>query len=187
MRWQGGGESENLEDRRGMGPGKVAIGGVGALILLAAGYFLGVDPQALNKLFNEAQGPPQQGHKRELTKEEEHTRKFTATILRFTEEVWDEQFRKSNERYVPPHMVLFSAEVNTKCGNAPSSVGPFYCPADRTVYLDPTFFEELQTRLGGSKAEFSQAYVIAHEVGHHVQNLLGYSRIVHEKRNQPDY
>jgi predicted metalloprotease len=79
-------------------------------------------------------------------------------------------------------MVLFTAAVETGCGNAPSSVGPFYCPADKTVYLDPTFFDDLEKRLGGSKAEFSQAYVIAHEVGHHVQNLLGYSRIVEEKR-----
>lgn len=79
-------------------------------------------------------------------------------------------------------MVLFTAQVDTGCGVAPSSVGPFYCPADRTVYLDPTFFDELEQRLGGSRAEFSQAYVIAHEVGHHVQNLLGYSRIVEEKR-----
>jgi uncharacterized protein len=79
-------------------------------------------------------------------------------------------------------MVLFSEQVSTGCGAAPSAVGPFYCPADKTIYLDPTFFDELEQRLGGSKAEFSQAYVIAHEVGHHVQNLLGYSRIVDAKR-----
>jgi predicted metalloprotease len=83
-------------------------------------------------------------------------------------------------------MVLFTAEVQTGCGNAPSAVGPFYCPADRTVYLDPTFFDELQNKLGGSKADFSNAYVIAHEVGHHVQNLLGYSRIVEGKRRTLD-
>jgi predicted metalloprotease len=78
-------------------------------------------------------------------------------------------------------MVLFSERVETGCGSAPSAVGPFYCPADKTLYLDPTFFDELQDRLGGSKGEFSQAYVIAHEVGHHVQNLLGYSKLVHQK------
>src|SRR5258708_11926088 len=79
-------------------------------------------------------------------------------------------------------MVLFTAEVNTGCGNAPSAVGPFYCPADRTVYLDPTFFDELQQKLGGSNGEFSQAYLIAHEIGHHVQNLPRYSRLVGQKR-----
>jgi predicted metalloprotease len=84
-------------------------------------------------------------------------------------------------------MVLFSEAVQTGCGNAPSSVGPFYCPADKHVYLDPTFFEELESRLGGSKAEFSQAYVVAHEVGHHVQNLLGFSDLVHSKRREPNY
>ena len=96
--------------------------------------------------------------------------------------MWDDQFRKVGKRYEAPHMVLFAEQVRTGCGVAPSAVGPFYCPRDKTVYLDPTFFEELERKLGGSKAEFSQAYVIAHEVGHHVQNLLGYSEIVDEKR-----
>ena len=97
--------------------------------------------------------------------------------------MWGEQFQKSGETYQPPKMVLFYDRVQTGgCGIAPSAVGPFYCPADKTVYLDPTFFDELEQRLGGSKAEFSQAYVIAHEVGHHVQNLLGYSELVDRKR-----
>src|SRR5262249_39804140 len=109
-------------------------------------------------------------------------RDCAATILRFTEKVWDEQFRKAGKRYESPHMVLFEQRVETGCGTAPSAVGPFYCPADRTVYLDPSFFDELEQRLGGSQAEFSQAYVIAHEVGHHVQNLLGYSKLVDDKR-----
>ena len=91
--------------------------------------------------------------------------------------VWDEQFQRSGQRYKRPRMVLFSNQVRTGCGVAPSAVGPFYCPADQTVYLDPTFFEELDRKLGGSKADFSQAYVIAHEIGHHVQNLLGYSEL----------
>src|SRR4029453_18362406 len=110
------------------------------------------------------------------------SREFAATILGFTEEVWGEQFRRSGGQYVPPKMVLFSERVATGCGVAPAAVGPFYCPADKTVYLDPTFFNELQDKLGGSKAEFSQADVIAHEVGHHVQNLLGYSELVDGKR-----
>jgi uncharacterized protein len=183
MRWQGGEQSENLEDRRGMGPKTLAAGGIGALLLLVVGYFLGVDPQQLNQLIGNVQvAENRQDEKRQPTPQEQRTHDFAATILRFTEVVWDEQFRKAGKHYVAPHMVLFSDSVETGCGVAPSAVGPFYCPADKTVYLDPTFFEELERRLGGSKAEFSQAYVIAHEVGHHVQNLLGYSSIVEQKR-----
>jgi predicted metalloprotease len=184
MKWKQGEESENLEDRRRLGPKGMAIGGIGTVLVLIIGYFLGVDPQKLNQFFNNAPGGGGQGpaEERPPTAEEDRTHKFAATILRFTEVVWDEQFKKAGERYQPPHMVLFTAQVETRCGVAPSAVGPFYCPADKTVYLDPTFFEELERKLGGSKAEFSQAYVVAHEVGHHVQNLLGYSSLVEKKR-----
>jgi predicted metalloprotease len=185
MDWEKGQESKNLEDRRRVSPRTVAVGGVGTLIILLVGYFLGLDPRQINQLVGNVQvggGGNGQVADRPLTADEERSRKFAATILGFTEEVWGEQFGRAGKTYTPPHMVLFTAEVETGCGTAPASVGPFYCPADRTVYLDPTFFDELQQRLGGSKADFSQAYVIAHEVGHHVQNLLGYSRIVDEKR-----
>jgi predicted metalloprotease len=186
MEWQQGEESKNLEDRRGVGPRTIAVGGVGTLIIVLVAYFLGADPQKLLQLANNAQpgGGADNGQvvQRPPTAEEERTRRFAATILGFTEKVWGEQFQRAGKTYTPPHMVLFTQQVETGCGVAPSAVGPFYCPADRTVYLDPTFFDELQQRLGGSKAEFSQAYVIAHEIGHHVQNLLGYSRIVDEKR-----
>jgi predicted metalloprotease len=183
MKWKEGEESKNLEDRRRLGPKGIAAGGIGTVLILIIGYFLGVDPQKLNQLINNQPGGNQgQVQDGPATEEEEGSRKFAATILRYTEVVWDEQFRKAGKRYQAPHMVLFTAQVETGCGVAPSAVGPFYCPADKTVYLDPTFFEELSRKLGGSKAEFSQAYVIAHEVGHHVQNLLGYSRIVEEKR-----
>ena len=180
-----GRESENLEDRRGMSPKKLAVGGgIGAVVLMLIGYFLGVDPQKLNQLLNQGQPGGGQGQvqERPLTEEEQRSRKFYSTVLAFTEDVWSEQFQKAGKRYEAPHMVLFSDQVDTGCGSAPAAVGPFYCPADRTVYLDPTFFEELAQKLGGSKAEFSQAYVIAHEVGHHVQNLLGYSKLVDQKR-----
>jgi predicted metalloprotease len=185
MDWQKGEESQNLEDRRRMSPRTMAVGGIGTLLVLVLGYFFGVNPQVLNQLIGNAQvgvGGDPQAAQAPLTPEEERSRKFAATILGFTEKVWGEQFRQAGKEYVPPHMVLFTNLVETGCGNAPASVGPFYCPADKTVYLDPTFFDELQQRLGGSKGEFSQAYVIAHEVGHHVQNLLGFSRIVDEKR-----
>lgn len=180
MKWEGYGESGNVEDRRGMSGKGMAVGGAG-LIVLVLGLVFGIDPQILNKFVN-APGGDKPGEERPLTQDELRTKKFASTILKMTEDVWTEQFQRIGERYVPPHMVLFSQQVDTACGTAPSAVGPFYCPGDKTVYLDPTFFDELERKLGGSKGEFSQAYVIAHEVGHHVQNLLGYSRIVDEKR-----
>lgn len=186
MRWQGGRQSDNLEDRRRMSPTGVAIGGVGTLIVVIVGLLLGFDPNQIQQLLNNPPGPagvgPVEVDRRPETPEEERSREFAATILGFTEDVWGDLFQKAGEEYVPPRMVLFSRQVETGCGVAPSAVGPFYCPADRTVYLDPTFFSALRNRLGGSSADFSQAYVITHEVGHHVQNLLGYSRIAEEKR-----
>jgi predicted metalloprotease len=185
MRWEGGRQSDNLEDRRRMSPRGMAIGGGGALVIVILGLIFGLDPKDINQLLNNppgGAGPGQVAVNDDESPEEARTREFARTILGFTEDVWGELFRKAGERYEAPKMVLFSARVETGCGVAPSAVGPFYCPADRTVYLDPTFFTELQERLGGSAAEFSQAYVITHEVGHHVQNLLGYSRIVDEKR-----
>jgi uncharacterized protein len=185
MRWEGGRQSENLEDRRRMSPKGIAIGGGGALVILIVGLLLGFDPNQIQQLLNNPQGPagPRDVAVDEPeSPEEARSREFAATILGYTEDVWSELFRKAGEQYQPPKMVLFARQVETRCGVAPSAVGPFYCPADRTVYLDPTFFAELQNNLGGSSGEFSQAYVITHEVGHHVQNLLGYSRIVDEKR-----
>jgi predicted metalloprotease len=188
MDWEKGEESENLEDRRRVSRKTLAVGGgIGAVVILLIAAFLGVDPQKLNQFLGNAPGggeggAERQGDDRPETAEEKRSREFASKILRFTEVVWEEQFQKIGNRYKAPHMVLFTAEVETGCGNAPSAVGPFYCPADRTVYLDPTFFDALEQKLGGSKAAFSQAYVIAHEVGHHVQNLLGYSSLVEEKR-----
>ena len=190
MRWEGGRKSDNIEDRRNMSPATMAAGGLGVVIVMMIAAFMGLDPRKVQQLMNNV-NPPAAGGKggkvaeRELTPEEKRSRDFAATILAFTEEVWDEQFRKAGEKYVPPRMVLFANAVQTGCGNAPSAVGPFYCPADRTVYLDPTFFAELKDKMGGSDADFSQAYVIAHEIGHHVQNLLGYSAIVDSKRQGP--
>ena len=188
MRWEGERQSENVEDRRRMSPRGMAIGGGGALIILIVGLLLGFDPNQIAQLLNNPQGPGGPGGRGAVavdepeSPEEIRSLEFARTILAFTEDVWGEQFREAGKRYEKPRMVLFSVRTETGCGAAPSAVGPFYCPADRTVYLDPTFFAALRDRLGGSSAEFSQAYVIAHEVGHHVQNLLGYSRIVDEKR-----
>jgi len=184
MRWQGGEQSGNLEDRRRIGGRGVAIGGGGLLLLVVVGLLFGVDPKQLNQLIGQAQAPGGNvaGEERELTPEQQQQREFMATVLRYTEVVWGEQFQRAGERYEPPKMVLFSDQVETGCGVAPAAVGPFYCPQDKTVYLDPTFFDELAGSLGGSASEFSQAYVIAHEIGHHVQNLLGYAALVDQKR-----
>ena len=169
------GERGSVDDRRG-GKKPVAIaGGIGALVIaLIAGYF-GIDPNVAQQVVNGGGG----GHTRGTGKEDGY-KDFSEKILGSTNAVWKEQFKKNQYRnykraYEPPGMVLFSEGVQTdKCGYAPSAVGPFYCPGDKKVFLDPTFFDELETKLGGSKAEFSQAYVIGHEVGHHVQHLLKY-------------
>ena len=157
----------------------VAVGGgiIGVIILLVGAYF-GMDLRPLAQQVGgdrmEQVGPPIN----------DKTKEFATAVMGFNDQVWTEQFRQNNlGAYEKPTMVLFSERVNTDgCGSAPSEVGPFYCPADKKVYLDPTFFDDLERQLGGSKAEFSQAYVIAHEVGHHVQNLLGYN--AREKRLQ---
>ena len=161
-------ESSNVEDSRGMG-GKIAVGGAGAVLLLILGLVFGPD------FLQQFQG--QQGNDQAPVKQvgPDKTSQFVKKVLGTTEAVWGSEFQKMGETYSAPHLKLFSDRVHTGCGLAPAAVGPFYCPADKTVYLDPTFFDELEVKLGGSKAEFSQAYVIAHEVGHHVQNLLGYN------------
>jgi hypothetical protein len=171
-------DSGSVEDRRGMG-GKLAIGGgAGGILLVILALVFGVDPKKVVPPAGDP-GPQQRG---EAPKD--GYKEFAGKIIGMTNEVWAEQFKANGYKaYQKPHMVLFSEAVQTKgCGNAPSSVGPFYCPGDDTVYLDPSFFEELEGKLGGSKAQFSQAYVIGHEVGHHVQNLLGFSARTDAKR-----
>ena len=165
--------SGNVSDSRG-NKGKLAAGGgvVALVIALVAGYF-GIDPRVAQQVAGNLGGgqqqkgePPADGYK-----------EFSAKIIGSTNEVWDRQFPQNfGKKYTHPKMELFSEGVDSGgCGFAPSSVGPFYCPASSKVFLDPTFLNQLEKDLGGSKAEFSQAYVVAHEVGHHVQNLLGYN------------
>jgi uncharacterized protein len=160
-------ESTNVEDSRGMGA-KLAIGGgVGGIVLLILGLIFGKD------LLGDKAEPGSDAPVKHAARDEK-TLVFTKKVLGTTEAVWKDEFQKMGKTYTPPRLDLFSDKVQTGCGLAPAAVGPFYCPADKTVYLDPSFFDELERKLGGSKGEFSQAYVIAHEVGHHVQNLLGY-------------
>ena len=180
MKWEGGAESSNVEDRRGMRP-VAAAGGIGSLVIVALVYFISGDVNLAKKAGqvagNAGGGGQQQGPAEPIN---DKNYKFARVVLGYTEEVWTDQFRKAGSQYEKPKLVLFQDGVDTGCGQAPSAVGPFYCPADKNLYYDPSFFDELEQKLGGSKAEFSQAYVIAHEVGHHVQNLIGYNKKVRE-------
>lgn len=180
MRWQGGRQSGNLEDRRGRGPRTaVAGGGVGLLIFIVIALLLGADPMALLQQVN--QGPPaaqQQAEPGAANPADDELKQFVAVVLADTEDVWNEQFRKRGLRYREPTLVLFTGQVQSACGFASAAVGPFYCPADEKVYLDMSFFNELNRKLG-APGDFAQAYVIAHEIGHHVQNLLGITDKVH--------
>jgi predicted metalloprotease len=156
-----------------------------SILTVILALVFGVNPQQLQQKLPGGGGGGG-GKERELTAAEKKYKQFAGVVLGYTEDVWEDLFPKNFRKpYEKPMMALFEEQAVTGgCGNAPSAVGPFYCPADKTVYLDPTFFDELEKKLGGSKAEFSQAYVIAHEVGHHVQNLLGYNSLVERYRKQ---
>ena len=180
MKWEDQEQSENVEDTRGSRrPAMAAGGGIGVLLIMAVAYFMGIDPNKAKQVVGALNGGQQQQQAGQPPNDK--MKAFSASILGMTEKVWGKLFQENyRQSYEKPRMTRFSDEVNTKCGLAPSAVGPFYCPADKHVYLDPSFFDELETKLGGSKADFSKAYVIAHEVGHHVQNLLGYNSKVDE-------
>jgi len=176
MRWKDGRESDNVEDRRGMSVSRGAkIGGLGGLGLVAVvliGMFLGIDPSALLQGVSETQNTSVTSQQNGGSRAHDEMGRFVAVVLGDTEDVWAEVFRKMGRTYEEPKLVLFSQAVQSACGMAGSATGPFYCPADHKVYLDLSFFEDMRTRFGAS-GDFAQAYVIAHEVGHHVQNLLG--------------
>jgi predicted metalloprotease len=174
MFWQGRRESDNVEDQRSMSRTTMAIGGgAGVVIVGLVAWLLGADPQALQNLF---QGNPQGGQGQgEVDPAQEQAKKFVGVVLADTEGVWKDLFQKMGKTYREPKLVLFSGKVESACGLADAAVGPFYCPGDQKVYLDLDFFGELKSRFG-APGEFAQAYVIAHEVGHHVQRLLGYSK-----------
>lgn len=176
MRW-GSGRSSNIEDRRGMGVGKLAGGGIGTIVIALIAMYFGVDPSViLNQGGTSA--PAQQQTQTRFSPEEEHLKEFMSVVLADTEDVWGTLFSAAGKTYEQPKLVLFSGAVQSACGAAESAMGPFYCPADRKLYLDMSFFNELSQRLG-APGDFAQAYVVAHEVGHHVQNLMGIAERVH--------
>lgn len=181
MKWKGREESDNVEDRRGMsGGGKAVVGGgIIGIVILLLNLFGGENAKMLTPVLeqiNQGQQTEQtSGEQRALTPEEVEIGKFTKTIFRDNEVTWDKIFQENNMDYEQPKMVLFSDAVETACGSATSASGPFYCPGDKKVYMDLRFFEELKTRFGAKGGDFAIAYVIAHEVGHHIQTITGTS------------
>jgi predicted metalloprotease len=175
MQLEGRSESTNVEDRRGqrMAGGPAGLGCGGLILVLAVSYFTGADRRALLQLLSSVQeqtAPQEQAPA--ATAPHDQLGVFAATVLKDTEVTWTGIFAEKNQRYTDPPLVLFSQAVRSGCGTASSAMGPFYCPTDQKVYLDPIFFTQLSKRFG-APGDFAQAYVIAHEVGHHVQNLLG--------------
>jgi predicted metalloprotease len=171
MLWQGQRESENVEDARGSGGGRLVMGGgIGTVILVVLYLVLGGDPQALFNAQQQAQvSQPAQVN---TQAPRDDASKFVAVVLADTEDAWNDVFRQMGRKYEEPRLVLFTDVIQSGCGFARGATGPFYCPQDRQVYIDLGFFRQLQERLGAG-GDFAEAYVIAHEVGHHVQKLLG--------------
>lgn len=183
MKWRGRKASGNVEDRRGSGGGGklVAGGGIGGLLIVLLVAFLGGDPGAiLNGLDS---GGTQTNEPYVETEQEAELSDFVAVVLADTETVWAQVFEEEGMEYVEPTLVLFDGSVNSACGTAGAAVGPFYCPGDQKLYIDLSFYEELQNQFQ-APGDFAMAYVIAHEVGHHVQNLLGVMKEVQPLRNQ---
>jgi len=178
MKWKGRRQSDNVEDRRGMSSGGKTIvgGGIIGIIILLINVFGGENAQMLTPVLEQMnQGQSAPTEQRDLTAKELEEQAFIETILADNEDVWTKIFNENNLNYKKPNLVLFAGGVETECGNATSDSGPFYCPADQKVYMDLAFFEELKTRFGAQGGDFATAYVIAHEIGHHVQTLLGTS------------
>jgi predicted metalloprotease len=181
MQWSGRRESDNVEDRRGSGGGgRIALGGGATILVLFAAWALGIDPRVL---LNSGLVDSTTSAQRAPDPSEESLKHFVSVVLADTEDVWHVQFVKMGQTYREPRLVLFSGQVSSACGMAGAAVGPFYCPGDQKVYLDLEFFQELRDRFH-APGNFAQAYVVAHEVGHHVQKLLGISDRVHAQRSR---
>ena len=182
MKWEGRRQSKNVEDRRGMRTsGKVVAGGgiIGIVILLIS-LFGGEGAQNLTPILEQLQQQTTEVPAQPLNAEDEKMGQFVSTVLADTEDVWHKIFKENGMTYKEPGMVLFRGSVQSACGGATSASGPFYCPGDNKIYMDLDFFDELQTRFGAQGGDYAIAYVIAHEVGHHVQTLIGTSGKVHQ-------
>jgi predicted metalloprotease len=184
MRWtddRGG----NVEDRRGLGGGAVVGGGLGTLIIAAIIFFLGGDPSSI--LSSGAGSGSPRTEQRELTAEDKKIGEMVDMMGKWNITTWDQVFQENGMQYTPPKIILFSETTQSGCGVAQSAMGPFYCPSDQSVYMDMSFFNELQQRFGAKVTEFTVAYVLAHEVGHHVQTLLGTTQKVDQLRRSGKY
>ncbi len=178
MQWRGRRESSNVDDRRGLGGGKIVGGGIGARLIGAIIYLLGGDPSVI--MNQQVQSGPQTAEEKAA---EDTLAQFSKVVMAETEDVWHHLFRQMGSQYEEPTLVLFSGYVETACGNASSAVGPFYCPLDKKVFIDLSFCNELKERFQ-APGDFAIAYVIAHEVGHHVQNLMGISGKVQQAKER---
>lgn len=185
MKWTDD-RSGNVEDRRGLGGGGAIVGGgLGTLIIAAIIFFLGGDPSSI--LSSAGGSSSAQTEQRELSANELQVREFVRMITAENEQTWTKIFAENGMKYQPARVVLFENATQSGCGPAQSAMGPFYCPADQTVYMDMSFFKELQQRFGAQVTEFSIAYVMAHEMGHHVQTLLGTTQKVDALRRSGRY
>ena len=184
MRWKGRRRSENVEDRRSMAPAAAGAGGIGVIIMALIAMYMGQDPQQVVQQLNaRRKAAVQQQGGRKTTPEEDELADMVTVVLADTEDVWNRLFQEMGKRYREPHLVLFSGSVESACGHASAAVGPFYCPGDQKVYIDLSFYDDLRTR-HKAPGDFAQAYVVAHEIGHHVQNLLGISEQVQRAKQR---
>ena len=181
MKWLGRRESNNMEDRRSIPGGKMVLGGgvIGVIILLINMFMGGDSTQLLNGIQEQLQIQTE-GSGEPLSPADEKMGRFVKVILADTEDVWSKLFQENGLTYQEPKLVLFRGSIETACGGATAASGPFYCPSDQKVYMDLAFFDELKNRFGAEGGDFAIAYVIAHEIGHHVQTLMGTSIKVHE-------
>ncbi|HEX6716149.1 MAG TPA: neutral zinc metallopeptidase [Pyrinomonadaceae bacterium] len=183
MRWRGERQSTNIEDRRGLSAGRVAVGGgLGTIVILILALLFGVNPQRLLEQLPTEEQPGVQSSRPQNAQEEE-LKQFVSVVLAKSEDVWTDVFRQNGRQYREPTLVLFTDQVRSACGMAGAAVGPFYCPADEKVYIDLAFYEQLRRQFH-APGDFAQAYVVAHEVGHHVQKLLGISDRVDAMRER---